>query len=404
MNGRSCRIVSVEDLTPGMVLHRSALNEGGRAVLHAGATLNARRIRGLQSWKVSKVEIEESRVREAERIAEEQDENSVEDPDTLQWQLNAKMPDGYWAMKNLSEVQAEDFCQEASEVVSTVSLPESFLQGYQSALQQVKTEMSKARFLQDAFSTERMKEIVTESLLPLLEDPDIFWKLQFVEHSEDYLYHHSVDVAILTGCISKWMSCPVEMQKKLMWGGLLHDIGKALIPLKIVNKSGLLTLDEYKIAQLHATRGYKYLQKNFNVPREIYYCVLQHHERLDGSGYPLSLPGEKIDIWARIVAIADVFSAMTSLRSYRRPYTSYDAAATLRADMYGKLDGRICSVFLEQLCRRFRGSRVLLSDGCEAEVVVLNDADDLRPFVRTDDGKVIDLSRKRNLTIRRVLY
>ena len=189
-----------------------------------------------------------------------------------------------------------------------------------------------------------------------------------------------------------------------MWGAIFHDIGKALIPLKIINKSGALTAEEWQIAQLHPVRGYKFLQKNFDMPREVFYCVLQHHERLDGSGYPMSVRGDKIDIWAKIIAVADIFSAMTSSRTYGRRRTSYDAAATLQAEMFGKLDSQICLVFLGKLRQLFLANRVRLTDGREAEVVFLNDSDDSRPIVRTDDGAVIDLSQQKMLSIRRVLY
>lgn len=395
--------VNVEDLRPGMILHSTAMTDTGRVVLRAGLMLNEGAIRGLKTWNISSVDI---RIISQGEVPEPGAQpTSAPSDDEIERLLEEKASEVECVVEKASEVQAPAIEPEPEEgEYPAADLPERFVTGYQNALRQVKNELTKARFMKDNFSAENMEAIISEFVLPLLDDPGVFWKLQFVEHTEDYLYHHSVDVAIIAGCIGKWLGCSPEMQKRLMWGGLMHDIGKALVPLKIINKAGVLTTEEWNVAQLHAARGYKYLRKNFDIPREIYYCVLQHHERLDGSGYPLSLPGNKIDIGARVIAVADIFSAMTSARSYSRRSTSYDAAATLQTDMFGKLDSQICSLFLEKLRQCFHANRVRLSDGCEAEVVFLNNSDDSRPMVRTNSGEVIDLSQKRNLSIRRVLY
>ena len=393
----------VEDVKPGMILHTTAVTESGRVVLRAGTQMNVRAIEGLKTWNIIQVDI---------RILGDQTDVVSPFDAEIEKILGEKQP-----ILSESKVEVIEETPEASQdIVSDIpqepeeddyaaeNLPESFVDKYMSALAQVKYELSMARFQKNSFNPEHLKALIPDVLQPLLEDKTIFWKLQFIEHKEDYLYHHSIDVAILAGCIGEWLGCTQKRLESLMWGALLHDIGKTLVPLNIINKSGTLTAEEWNIAQLHAVRGYKYLRKNYDMPHEIHYCVLQHHERMDGSGYPLSLPGKKIDICGRIIAIADIYSAMTSMRSYGKRRTSYDAAATLQSDMFGKLDSQVCLQFLGRLRQFFQGNMVRLNDGRDAEVVFLNPADDSRPMVRTADGAVIDLGRSRDFSIRRVLY
>ena len=392
------------ELKPGMHLYSMAITEDGRAILRAGTVLDELAIKGLKIWGIYQVEILEDDQIAVQQTPRQYNCVKIEDEENIDRVLSDKMPalglgDEKLAKGRMPVDEQPPF--NSKHVASAMS--EKFEKTYQNALLEVKNEMTKARFLQDSFSMEKMKSIIMQFLHPLLNDPIIFWKLQFIEQTEDYLYHHSVDVAILAGCISSWLGCSVELQQKLMWGGLLHDIGKTLVPLKVINKSGALNLDEWDVAKSHTTRGYRFLKKKFDVPREILYCVLQHHERMDGTGYPLAVKSDKIDIGARVIAVADVFSAMTSSRSYGKIATTYDAAETLHSDMFDKLDPQICSLFLYKLRQCFQANRVYLSDGSFAEVIFLNDTDDARPIVRTDAGMIIDLNHSRDLRIQKVM-
>ncbi len=246
--------------------------------------------------------------------------------------------------------------------------------------------------------------MVTECVLPLIEDPTVMDNLQMAPHSEDYLYHHSVDVGIIAGCLGLWAGRPYREIEELILGAMLHDIGKTLIPLKVLNKPDLLTEEEMNLVRFHSIRGYKFLKQNTELPRSILLCALQHHERDDGSGYPLSVREDKIHPYAKIIAVADVFDAMTSVRSYRRRATPYEAVETLRREMVSKLDTQICTIFIDKLSQRFVGDVVELSNGQQGEVIFLNRFDSTRPMVRTREGDFVDLDKNRNLSICRMLH
>ena len=395
------RTVGVDKLQPGMVVDRMLLTENGRVFLRAGAVLDDKLIDGLKKWGFREVEIREECVRTVEKkridtrvsgsmeerlqeLETEDDQNPLADEPSLEDDS---------AVLSADELADSPLCV----------LPEDFVATYNQAVLAVKNEYAKARFLRDSFDVENMQKIVAEKIKPLLSDSEAFWKLQFVRRTEDYLYHHSVDVSILAGLLGQWCGCVDGKVEKLIFGGLLHDLGKALVPLKVVNKPGELNAEEWNMVRRHPVRGYKFLRKNFDVPKEVLYCIVQHHERIDGCGYPLGISGGDIDFMGRVVAVADVFSAMTSPRCYGKQNTVFAAAAAIRSEIFGKLDPQICNVLLDKLRGKFRSSVLRLSNGRAAEVVYLNESDDESPLVQVESGEVVDLKVRLDLRILKVL-
>ena len=246
--------------------------------------------------------------------------------------------------------------------------------------------------------------MVGQYILPLIEDHSVTDHLQMIPHDEDYLYHHSVDVGIIAGCLSLWTGGTYHEIEDTILGALLHDVGKALIPLKVLNKPGTLTAEEMNLVRFHPVRGYKFLKEYGDLSRTVLLCVLQHHERIDGTGYPLGVQGDKIHPFAKIISVADVFDAMTSQRSYARRATPYEAVDIMKREMAGKLDQRVCEEFLNKLSQRFVGDVVQLSNGQRGEVVFLNPADCTRPIVRMRDGAFLDLNSTRDVSISKILH
>jgi len=134
---------------------------------------------------------------------------------------------------------------------------------------------------------------------------------------DEYTYTHSINVSILAVLLGKRMGQDRPALLKIGLAGLLHDVGKARLPAKILNKPGRLTESEFRAVKGHSMWSHDLLHRQDNMPREILRAVAEHHERHDGSGYPRGLKGREISLFSRIIAVADVFDALTSKRAYK---------------------------------------------------------------------------------------
>jgi HD-GYP domain-containing protein (c-di-GMP phosphodiesterase class II) len=385
---------SIDDLVPGMVLGKMIVTSDGKIFLNEGAVLTLRTIQTLQLWGFRSVDIREE-CAPGRQIAPENEqlgELPVEEPVEQQ-------PDDFPAGQ---QAQSEPAIVEEAEI--PLNVPDEFASHYNNAVQVLKKHLGKVRFIKDDFNGDEIRRMVTMDIIPLIDDHSVTDCLQMMPHEEDYLYHHSVDVGIIAGCLSFWMGRNYHEIEETILGALLHDIGKALIPLKVLNKPGSLTDEEMHLVRFHSLRGYKFLKQYGDFSQSVLLCALQHHERIDGSGYPMAVKGDKIHPYAKLIAIADVFDAMTSVRSYGKRATPYEAVEIMKREMVGKLDYEICSVFLDKLSQRFVGDIVQLSNGQRGEVVFLNPHDCTRPIVRTRDGEFVDLDKLRDLSINKMLH
>ena len=184
--------------------------------------------------------------------------------------------------------------------------------------------------------------------------------------------------------------------------GLLHDIGKLVIPEEILNKPGKLTDEEFALVKSHPKYGYELL-RNQNIDSRIKKSALMHPERYDGSGYPNGLTDELLSDFAMIVAIADVYDAMTAARAYRVPLSPFQVIGNFEKDGFQKYHTKYIYVFLHRIATTYQNNRVMLSDGRACKIVMLNQNSLSRPIVRFDDGEVLDLSTQTELQITRIL-
>lgn len=152
---------------------------------------------------------------------------------------------------------------------------------------------------------------------------------KMVEERDLYTSNHQFRVAELSIAIAKRLKLKPEQMVGIYLGGLIHDIGKVAIPSEILNQPRKLTTEEYAIVRIHPQQGYEII-KEIPFAWPIASIILQHHERMNGSGYPKGLKGEQISIEARIVAVADVYEAMTSHRPYRARLTKQTAISELK--------------------------------------------------------------------------
>jgi putative nucleotidyltransferase with HDIG domain len=222
--------------------------------------------------------------------------------------------------------------------------------------------------------------------------------LRVIKSSDEYTYTHCINTAFYSMIIAKWMRLTEGEIEKAIKAGLLHDIGKTQVATDILNKKGILTREEFDIIQKHTILGYGILNDIDDIDIEIKHAVLLHHERIDGSGYPLSASPKHINIYARIVAVADVFDAMTSDRVYKKRATPFDVFEMLNTVGIGIFDTSVIHAFLKNMAYQFVGSNVLLNDGRTGKVVYVPPQDIISPVINVK-SEFIDLSQQEELKV-----
>jgi len=220
---------------------------------------------------------------------------------------------------------------------------------------------------------------------------DILYDLQSNKHvmvhltnihtTDNYLYSHSVNVGIYSAALGMALGLKRDDLIDLGIGAMLHDIGKTQIPLEILNKPGKLTDEEYRTMKEHSMHGYQILKDHPDIPLISAHCALQHHERLDGTGYPRGLKGSEIHLFGQIVGIADVYDALTSNRVYRKAFLPHEALEMLFTST-GQFDQELIRKFRDNVAIYPIGLVVALSTGEKAVVVDINTKFPHRPIVR----------------------
>ena len=204
-------------------------------------------------------------------------------------------------------------------------------------------------------------------------------------------FKHSVDVATISMILAKQMKLPDNEIHDIGVSGLLHDIGKTMIPNEILNKPGRLTDDEFNIMKKHSVYGYNMLKDRKDLNNSILMGVLQHHERIDGTGYPLGFDAPKICQFAKILSVADVYDALVTKRPYKDAFSQRDAVEMLMS-MTNQLDIGVMRAFMSSMILYPVDSIVQLSNGEKARVVKNSEYYILRPtVVGVDSGRVYNL-------------
>lgn len=224
--------------------------------------------------------------------------------------------------------------------------------------------------------------LTTQKLIDnLATNEDIFVNITDMKMYDDYTYHHSLSVAIMAIAIGLEMGFDNHMLNEIGTAGLLHDIGKMSIPIDIINKPAKLTPEEFELVKQHPVFAAKHLGDRKIVSENIYYAILEHHERVDGTGYPYHLKGDSIHPYARILAVADVYDALTSNRPYRVPSPPNEAIEYIMGGVGSHFDENVVKAFLHKVAPYPTGAHVLLSNG-EHGLVLKNFREaPLRPLV-----------------------
>ncbi|MGG4127238.1 HD-GYP domain-containing protein [Paenibacillus illinoisensis] len=223
-----------------------------------------------------------------------------------------------------------------------------------------------------------------------------------VMQEHDYVYHHAVLSAMTSYQLAQWMELPSKDWMQVAFAGLFHDIGNSKVDPQILHKPTALTASEQEEIRQHTKYGYQVLKQAKAINEGARLAALQHHEKVDGSGYPLQLSGTQIHIYAKIVAIADIFHAMTLEKIYRKAQSPYLVLEQIKSEAFGKLDPAIVNVFIQRSTQIHNGIRVKLSNNQVGEIIFSDRDHPTRPMVSVE-GTIINLMQQRQLYIQEVI-
>jgi putative nucleotidyltransferase with HDIG domain len=232
---------------------------------------------------------------------------------------------------------------------------------------------------------------------PLLESfenqTDIVALLLTLTVKDDYTYLHSAQVGMIAYFIAKWLGKSESDARVAGKAGYLHDIGKSKIPSAMLQKPANLTPAEFEEIKNHTLYGYEILKRSYG--NSVYSVVaLQHHERLDGTGYPHGLKEDEIHPISRIVAVADVYSAMITERVYQKERNLLTVLQELHRLSFSELDPVVTHAFIKHMIPNLIGKNVRLNSGELGIITLTNPTDFFRPLIQLHDGGFLDLSSK----------
>lgn len=219
-----------------------------------------------------------------------------------------------------------------------------------------------------------------------------------IRNLDDATYVHSMNVALICNLFAHWLKYSPEDSGILTLAGLLHDIGKMMIPPEILKKPGKLTEEEYQIIKSHPSLGYDIL-KNQKVDPRIATAALHHHERCNGTGYPDALTLKQIEPFAKIVAIADVYDALTANRVYRGPICPLEVIGIFQTEGLSIYDPHFLMTFLDQIMYSYLNYTVKMSNGETGRIIMMQRNQLDKPMIALASGKIIDLRDETELTI-----
>lgn len=219
---------------------------------------------------------------------------------------------------------------------------------------------------------------------------------------QDYLFHNSILVALSSFQLARWCGFPQKDWIPIAMAGLLHDLGNTRIDETILYKPNRLTHQEYEELKKHTIIGYNILKNAAGINEGVKLCSLQHHEREDGSGYPLGVKGDKIHFYAKTIAVTDMFHAMTTHRQYKKASSPYLVLEELMKEAFGKLDPGIVQTFIQKVTQFHNGTVVRLNNNSIGEIVFTDRNNPTRPMVNVN-GKIINLAVERTYFIQEVI-
>ncbi|MGN0169415.1 MAG: HD-GYP domain-containing protein [Lachnospiraceae bacterium] len=383
-------VIQSQMLKPGMVTAAPVLTRNGQLIVNEGIELDARLIARLEFYSIKSASIVDSSIPKEDSMQDEipdepvkEPETEKEEPDDTSQFMNAG--NATYSQKLKRSDQFRDF--QLGYTKGIMDLRNSFKLIGEGELPDVKQMLSSSM------------KVLNEHRMNTLELFDMLHNMRTVD---DSVYAHCINVSYIARILGMWLKFTPDQVDDLTVAGLLHDIGKTMIPEPILKKPGKLSDSEYAIVKMHPQFGYDML-KDKGLPDQILNAVLNHHERCDGSGYPNHLVRNDLDDFSMVIAVADVYDAMTAARSYRAPMCPFAVIASFEDEGLQKYKPHVILTFLERIANTHQNSRVMLSDGSKGTIVMLNNSHLSRPIVKLENGDFVDLSMKTSLSITSLL-
>lgn len=223
---------------------------------------------------------------------------------------------------------------------------------------------------------------LTELIKYVLDKPSEIIRFQRLTKPTEFDRHHSVLVSLLAVLMAKWLNVDEKEFVQIAFAGLFHDIGKTKIDPRILYKKGLLTKEEYEEMKQHTTYGYQILSTTPGLVEGVALAALQHHEREDGTGYPLALQGKKIHLYGKMIAIIEIFHSMITEQTYKDGLSPFAVFDHILKDHFGKLDPKLATAFVEGMISLYQNFEVEMNSGERGKIVFVDKANLTRPMMQ----------------------
>jgi putative nucleotidyltransferase with HDIG domain len=244
------------------------------------------------------------------------------------------------------------------------------------------TSMFQEARMGNAIKVSEAAPLVEEINQSITRNPEAFLNLARLKTKDDYTYMHSIAVCALMIALGKQLGLTSAELKNAGLAGLLHDVGKMLIPDEVLNKPGKLTDEEFEIVKQHPRKGWEILHGSADITDTALDVCLHHHERVDGTGYPERISGDLLTLFARMGAVCDVYDALTSDRCYKHGWEPAETIRKMAEWRNGHFDERIFQAFVKTIGIYPSGTLVRLKSGRLAIVIEQSDKSLLTPIVK----------------------